>query len=83
MAFKTDLHNVDWNLINHFRETNSKYDTFLKIFSEFYGKDFPLKDFQMKAKGLQLPWISKRLKKLSNQTQKLYIKFLKNKSIQN
>ena len=34
MAFKTDLGNVNWNLINHFPERNSKYETFFKIFSE-------------------------------------------------
>ena len=34
-------------------------------------------------KDLQAPWISKCLKKLSKQKQKLHIKFLKNKSTQN
>ena len=83
MAFKTDLRNVNWNSINHSPETNSKYETFFKIFSELYEKHFPLKDFQIKVKDLQAPWISKGLKKSSKQKQKLYIKFLKNKSTQN
>ena len=83
MAFKTDLCNVNWNSINHSPETNSKYETFFKIFSELYEKHFPLKDFQIKAKDLQVTWISKGLKKSSKQNQKLYIKFLKNKSTQN
>ena len=65
MTFKTDLRNVNWNSINHSRGTNSKYETFLKIFSEFYEKYFPLKDFQIKVKDLQAPWISKGLKNLS------------------
>ena len=34
MAFKTDLCNVNWNSINHSPGTNSKYETFFKIFSE-------------------------------------------------
>ena len=79
MAFKTDLRNVNWNSINHSPETNSKYETFFKIFSELYEKHFPLKDFQIKVKDLQAPWISKGLKKPSKEKQKLYIKFLKNK----
>ena len=83
MAFKTDLRNVNWNSINHSPETNSKYETFFKIFSELYEKHFPLKDFQIKVKDLQAPWISKGLKKSSKQKQKLYIKFLKSKSTQN
>ena len=44
---------------------------------------FPLKDFQIKVKDLKKPWISKGLKKSSNQKQRLYIKFLKHKSTQN
>ena len=82
-AFKKDLHNVNWNSINHSPEANSKYEPFFKIFSELYEKHFPLKDFQIKVKDLQAPWISKGLKKSSKQKQKLYIKFLKNKSTQN
>ena len=77
MAFKTDLRNVNWNSINHSPETNPKYETFLKIFSELYEKHFPLKDFQIKVKDLQAPWISKGLKKLFKPKQKLYINFLK------
>ena len=46
-------------------------------------KYFTLKDLQAKTKDLQPPWISKVLKKLSKQKQKLYIQFLKYKSIQN
>ena len=79
MAFKTYLRNVNWNSINHSPETNPKYDTFFKILCELYKKHFPLKDFQIKVKYLQAPWISKGLKNSSKQKQKLYIKFLKNK----
>ena len=83
MAFKTDLGNDNWNSINHSPEANSEQETFFKIFSELYEKHFPLKDFQIKVKDLQAPWISKGLKKSSKQKQKLYIEFLKNKSTQN
>ena len=82
MVFKTDLCNWNrWNSINYSPETNSKYETFFKIFSELYERHFPLKDFQIKVKDLHAPWISKGLKKLSKEKQKLYIKFLKDKSI--
>ena len=77
MAFKTDLCNVNRNSVNYTSETNSKYKRFLKILSELYEKKFPLKDFQIKVKDLQAPWISKGLKKLYKQKQ------LKNKSAQN
>ena len=45
-AFKTDLRNVTWNLVNHSPETNSKNKAFFKIFSELYEKH--LKDFNIK-----------------------------------
>ena len=79
-AFEIDLRNVHWNSINHSPETR-KYETFFKTFSGLYEKHFPLKDFQIEAKELQTPWISKGLKELSKQKQKLYIKFLKDKLI--
>ena len=60
MAFKTDLHNVNWNLINLSPEKNSKYE-----------KHFPLKDFKIKVKDLQASSISKGLKKLSKHNQNL------------
>ena len=80
MAFQTDLRNVNWNSINHSPKTNSKYGTFLKIFSELYKKQFSSKDIQIKVKDLHH---GSAKKKLSKQKQKLYIKCLKNKSIQN
>ena len=84
MAFKTDLPNVNQNSINHSPKTNSKYEkAFLKILSELYEKHFPLKDFQIKVKDVQAPWISKGLEKSSKQKHKLHIKFLKHKLTQN
>ena len=82
-AFNKDLRNVNWNSINHSPETNSKYKAFSKILSELNEKDFPLKNFQIKVKDLHAPWISNGLKKSYKQKQKLYIRFLKNKSVQN
>ena len=51
MTFKTDLRSVNWSSINHSPETNSKYETFLKIFSEAYEKHFPPKGFSNQSKG--------------------------------
>ena len=82
-AFKTDLHNINWNSINDSLESNSKYEILFKIFSELYEKHFPLKSFQIEEKDLQASWISKGLEKSSKKKQKLCIKFLKDKSIQN
>ena len=42
--------------------------------------NFPLTEIEIKPKNLKTPWFSKGLKKSSKTKQKLYIKFLKNKS---
>ena len=42
--------------------------------------NFPLTELEIKAKNLKTPWFSKGLKKSSKTKQRLYIKFLKNKS---
>ena len=83
VAFKTDLRNVNWNSINHSPETNSKYETFFKIFSELYKKTLSLKGFSNQSKRPPSTMDKQRIEKSSKQKQKLYIKFLKDKSIQN
>ena len=42
--------------------------------------NFPLTEIEIKPKNLKTPWFSKGLKKSSKTKQRLYIKFLKNKS---
>ena len=42
--------------------------------------NFPLTKIEIKPKNLKTPWFSKGLKKSSKTKQRLYIKFLKNKS---
>ena len=64
MALKTDLHNVNWNSRNHSPETNQNIKHFLK-----YSLSY-MKNIQINVKGIQIPWISKGLEKLSKQKQK-------------
>ena len=40
-AFKTDLHNVDWNSINDCPKRNLKYETFLKYYLSYTKNTFP------------------------------------------
>ena len=55
LTFHTELRNVNWNLINHSPESNSKYKTCFKTFFELYENHFPFKHFQIKAKDLKAP----------------------------
>ena len=42
--------------------------------------NFPLTEIEIRPKNLKTPWFSKGLKESSKTKQRLYIKFLKNKS---
>ena len=43
--FKLELINVNWNIMNSCRGTNSKYETSLKTFLELYKKHIRLNNF--------------------------------------
>ena len=80
-SFKNQMSNLNWDILNSTQCTaNSLYETFLNIFSEIYDVNFPLTEIEIKPKNLKTPWFSKGLKKSSKTKQRLYIKFLKNKS---
>ena len=79
--FKNDLRLTDWDLLNtNENDANIMYDNFSNKFLKLYHKHFPLKDFNVKNKDLLTPWMTKGMKKSSKQKQKLYIKYLKNKT---
>ena len=80
-SFKNQISNINWDILNSTQcSANSLYETFLNIFSEIYDVNFPLTEIEIKPKNLKTPWFSKGLKKSSKTEQRLYIKFLKNKS---
>ena len=45
-----------------------------------YYVKFPLTEIEIKSKNQKMPWFSKGLKKPSKTKQRLYVKFLKDKS---
>ena len=80
-SFKNQISSINWDILNSTQSsTNCLYETFLNIFSEIYDVNFPLTEIEIKPKNLKTPWFSKGLKKSSKTKQRLYIKFLKNKS---
>ena len=78
--FSNDLQNINWNL-NNVEGANAQYEHFINIFSSLYEKHFPLTVKNIKMKNLMTPWMSLGLRKSSRRKQKLYIKFLKKKTI--
>ena len=61
---------------------NEIYDTFLKTLTDSYNANFPIHEHILKDKDIKSPWISKGLKKSSKTKQRLYIKFLKTKTLE-
>ena len=61
---------------------NEIYDTFLKTLTDIYDANFPIREYILKDKDIKSPYISKGLKKSSKAKQRLYIKFLKTKTLQ-
>ena len=61
---------------------NEIYDTFLRTLTDIYDANFPVQEYILKDKDSKSPWISKALKKSSKKKQKLYIKFLITKTIE-
>ena len=62
---------------------NKTYKYFFDIFIDIYDNSFPKSKVKVKFKGDQSPWITKGIAKLSKKKQRLYEKFLKNRTPQN
>ena len=61
---------------------NEIYDTFLKILTDIYDANFPIREYILKDKDIKSLWISKGLKKSSKTKQRLCIKFIKTKTLE-
>ena len=61
---------------------NEIYDTLLKTLTDIYDANFPIRKYILKDKDIKSTWISKGLKKSLKTKQRLYIKFLKTKTLE-
>ena len=67
----------------HINTYNKAYKYFLNIFIDIYDKSFPKSEVKVKFKSDQSPWITKGIAKSSKKKQRLYEKFLKNRTPKN
>ena len=81
--FQSTLNNLDWSFLYEFRDPDSAYDYFIKIFLQTYEKSFPKYVSSSKSSAAQTPWITKGLLKSSKKKQRLYEKFLKKRNVKN
>ena len=76
-SFNNLLCEFDWNSLNH-ADANATYNGFLRKFTEFYNKSFPLKFYQGKSlKTMHNPWLTTGLLKSSKTKSRLYQLFFK------
>ena len=55
---------------------------YILLLTDICDANFAMQEYILKDKHIKSPWISKALKKSSKKKQKLYIKFLKTKTLQ-
>ena len=61
---------------------NKIFDTFLRRVIDIYDANFSIQQYILTYRGTKFPWISNDLKKFSTKKQKLYIKFLRTKTLE-
>ena len=81
--FYNRLSELNWELLNDCNNANDAYDLFLRMFLQQYEKAFPKTETKVKTKSIQSPWMTTALLKSSEKKQRLYEKFLKNKTCKN
>ena len=83
--FSDELALVNWDLIFSSGATNPNtcYNSFFKIYSELYNRNFPLKTFKRHRLAPRHPWITKGLMRSCAKKEKLYKIYLKDKSDRN
>ena len=80
---KIFLHNKNQDDIKKIEDPNKAYKYFLNIFIDIYDKSFPKSEVKVKFNNDQSPWITKGIVKSSKKKQRLYEKFLKNRTPKN
>ena len=79
--FKNILHSRNWVDIKKNEDPNKAYKYLVNVFIDIYDKSFPKSKVKVKFKSDQSPWITKGTAKSSKNKQRLYEKFLKNRTL--
>ena len=63
--FKELMNAVDWNLITQTLNPNDSCSIFIEKFIKICDQAFPLQKIKIKRKNLEIPWITKGIRKYS------------------
>ena len=81
--FRLALGNANWDDVILEADANSAFDIFHNIFIEIFDKTCPVNEVKVKSKNLLNPWFNNTLLRCSRKKQRLYNKFLKNRTLSN
>ena len=82
-AFKRRLRETSWDAVKGLDNPNESYVKFIESITQIYDDCFPKTKFKIKSNNKANPWITRGIARSSKHKQKLFEKFLKNRSIQN
>ena len=77
------MRNRNWDDIKRIEDPNKAYKYLLNIFIDIYDKSFQKLEVKVKFKSDQSPLITKGIAKSSKKKQRIYEKFLKNRTPKN
>ena len=78
-VFKFKIHEISWGIIKSIKDLNESYKKFIAIITAIHDEYFP----KSRIKVMSTPWITRGISKSSKRKQKLYEKFLKNRTSDN
>ena len=81
--FRLALRNASWDGVLLSNDANAAFNNFHNQFVSIFDKTCPVNEVKLKSKNLVNPWFDKALTKCSRKKQRLYNKFLKNRTFIN
>ena len=82
MQYSSRIHNMDWSFLDSFRQCQSYFSNFLRMFKQIYEESFPLTRVKIRCRN-RLPWLSDGLKASIKHKNKLYLIYLKHQTLYN
>ena len=81
--FCETLRTLNWELITETDHAEHSFHAFNEMYTRAYKKAFPKKEIKIHPKTIKFPWMTPGLLKSSKRKQKLYDKYLRNKTFKN
>ena len=82
-TFCDDLKTLNWEFVTETQHAEHSFHVFNEIFTRAYKKAFPKKEIHIHPKSIKFPWMTPGLLKSSKRKQKLYDRYLLNKTFKN